>query len=1319
MKLKSALVGSILSLLVLGSLSSLGAQSLAVDKSSLSLSAQQGGAAVSQTLTVTGSSNGLAFSASSNASWLKVSPTSATTPTTLTVTADPTGLGLGAVQGSITIAGANSLIIPVTFTVSGVSGQTLTADKTSLAFIGQLAGAVTAAQTVTVSSATPGQPFTVQTNASWLKVSPTSGSTPTTLSVTADPTGLAAGTLNATLTISGINTIQIPVSFTIGSLGVSPQSIQFLYTLNGSFPTAQILSLTGNSVGFTASLSTTSGGSWLQVFPTTGTTPTTLSVIVNTAVLPNLAAGTYNGTITITPTNQAPIAVPVTLTVSGAPAVTVNPAALTFNFQTGQANPASQNVTVTVTPAQQLAYSVTGTVDSNVQGKNWIAVLPSGITSAQGTSTFAVSVDPSTLPVGTYTGKITIQSQGNPGTLTIPVTLVVSSLPLLNVPSAALNFTYQVGSGAPAAQPVTVTATSGTPNYTITAASTPAGWLKVSSAAGTVPTPFNVSVDPTGLGKGTYTGTVTVTGVGTGNGAQQIPVNLTVTNDPIITASLGGCAIPTLNCSLSIPFQIGGTNNPGATTLAVNSSTGATLSYTVTPATASCGGNWLLVNGSTSAASGTTASSVALSAATTGIAAGTTCTGTVTISATNVATGLATPNSPVTIPVTLTVSSAAQLVATPSLGYTFTVPVGGQASPSQPLNLTSTGTDQLNYAITFTPDLGGNWLSLNTTSGVTPGSVILTATPSNLLAVGTYTGTLKITATGPGGAAANATAAAPFTIPVVLTLTAGTLVVNPASLTFTQTLGGAAPANQTVQITSNGQPLNYVAVAANPGTVQWLTVSGTTTGQTPGSVTVAVDGSNLSAGTYNGTITVTAPGASNTPLTLPVTLTVAPGTISASPTSLNFSQVAGGTAPAAQSVAVSSTPASLHYTVSTATKDGGTWLSATPASGTTNSNVQVSVNAGSLAPGSYSGTVTITSAGAGGSPLSIPVTFSVTAAATLSASPASVTFNYISGTPNPAAQTVQVTSSGANAPFTVTSSTKDGATWLAATPTSGTTPATLSIQVTPANLAAGTYSGTVTVTSSSSLTPLLIPVNLTVTAIPAPVINAIGNAASYGVGAVSPGENIVIFGTNVGPTPLANGTVTAGAFTTTAGNTQVLFDGVAAPVLYASAGQTSVMVPYGVAGRATTTVVVSYQGVKSAGVTFNVVATSPGIYTLNQSGTGPGAILNQDLLTVPTPSTPAPKGSAVAVYMTGEGLTIGNADGAIATSLKSPVASVTATVGGVPAQVLYAGTSPGIVNGVMQVNVLIPAGAPSGNAVPIVITVGTASSQSGVTLAIQ
>ena len=103
------------------------------------------------------------------------------------------------------------------------------------------------------------------------------------------------------------------------------------------------------------------------------------------------------------------------------------------------------------------------------------------------------------------------------------------------------------------------------------------------------------------------------------------------------------------------------------------------------------------------------------------------------------------------------------------------------------------------------------------------------------------------------------------------------------------------------------------------------------------------------------------------------------------------------------------------------------------------------------------------------------------------------------------------------------------------------------------------------------------------------------------------------------------------------------------------------MVPYGVAGRATTNIVLAYQGVKSATVTFNVVATAPGIYTQNLSGTGPGSILNQDF-SVNSAANPAKTGSVVAVYMTGEGTTIGNTDGTIATTLKSPVATVRKSV---------------------------------------------------------
>jgi len=214
----------------------------------------------------------------------------------------------------------------------------------------------------------------------------------------------------------------------------------------------------------------------------------------------------------------------------------------------------------------------------------------------------------------------------------------------------------------------------------------------------------------------------------------------------------------------------------------------------------------------------------------------------------------------------------------------------------------------------------------------------------------------------------------------------------------------------------------------------------------------------------------------------------------------------------------------------------------------------------------------------------------------------------------------------------------------------------------------------------------------------------------------------VIFGSGIGPPQLTGGTVTNGVVDTSVAATRVLFDGIPGPMLYALSTQTSAMVPYEVTGRAAVDVVVEYRGVQSAPVAYTVTLASPGIYTQNAQGSGPGAILNQDY-SRNVPAAPAPKGSVVAVYITGEGYTVGAVDGAIATGLLSPVLPVTATVGGIPATVTYAGTSPGIVTGATQVNVEIPLNAPSGPSVPIVITVGTGNSaaftQAGVTVAIE
>lgn len=151
-----------------------------------------------------------------------------------------------------------------------------------------------------------------------------------------------------------------------------------------------------------------------------------------------------------------------------------------------------------------------------------------------------------------------------------------------------------------------------------------------------------------------------------------------------------------------------------------------------------------------------------------------------------------------------------------------------------------------------------------------------------------------------------------------------------------------------------------------------------------------------------------------------------------------------------------------------------------------------------------------------------------------------------------------------------------------------------------------------------------------------------------------------------------------------------------------------------------------FSGVQSDAITYSVVNTAPGIYAANSAGSGQGAILNQDF-SVNTAGSAAAKNSVVAVYMTGEGTTApASGDGVVApidgTGLFKPIQAVSASVGGIPATVEYYGSAPGIIYGVMQVNVRIPANAPSGANVPIVITVGGNSTQTGssaITVAVQ
>jgi uncharacterized protein (TIGR03437 family) len=237
---------------------------------------------------------------------------------------------------------------------------------------------------------------------------------------------------------------------------------------------------------------------------------------------------------------------------------------------------------------------------------------------------------------------------------------------------------------------------------------------------------------------------------------------------------------------------------------------------------------------------------------------------------------------------------------------------------------------------------------------------------------------------------------------------------------------------------------------------------------------------------------------------------------------------------------------------------------------------------------------------------------------------------------------------------------------------------------------------------------------------PTPSVSAVAHAASYSREAVAPGELVAVFGANLGPTTPAGLRLNAsGSVAVTLAGTQVLFDGMASPLIFASAGQIDAVVPFGV-NSTTTQVQVQYQGKLSNSVPMTVAPANIGIFSADASGAGQALVLNQDG-SINSPLLPAGPGSVVTFWATGAGqLSPSGIDGAVVTTdlLPRPVLPVLAQIGGQLADVVYAGGAPGAVEGVIQVNLRVPPASQTGAAVPLTLTVGSSSSQRGITLAV-
>jgi uncharacterized protein (TIGR03437 family) len=220
--------------------------------------------------------------------------------------------------------------------------------------------------------------------------------------------------------------------------------------------------------------------------------------------------------------------------------------------------------------------------------------------------------------------------------------------------------------------------------------------------------------------------------------------------------------------------------------------------------------------------------------------------------------------------------------------------------------------------------------------------------------------------------------------------------------------------------------------------------------------------------------------------------------------------------------------------------------------------------------------------------------------------------------------------------------------------------------------------------------------------------------------AVAPLEIVTLFGSGLGPAALTSGTLDQnGRLTTVVANTRVLFDGVPAPIVYASEGQTSVIVPSEVAGRVFTVISIERSGAVTGVSTATVTTSLPGLFTSNASGTGPVASFNQDG-SLNSPSRAAPVGTVVTLFATGSGLTDRSLPNGAVTdaNLLRPRLPVSVRIGSQTAELLYAGSAPSLVHGVLQVNVRIPANLMPGD-YPIKLVVGNNMSAPGTTISVR
>jgi uncharacterized protein YjdB len=374
------------------------------------------------------------------------------------------------------------------------------------------------------------------------------------------------------------------------------------------------------------------------------------------------------------------------------------------------------------------------------------------------------------------------------------------------------------------------------------------------------------------------------------------------------------------------------------------------------------------------------------------------------------------------------------------------------------------------------------WLAATLSAANAPATLTLQATTGSL-APGTWTATVQVTSSVPGVAAA----------PILVSFTVSPqpqIAVSAASPSFGAQTSGANPAPQAISVTNGGTgTLSGLSVATSYAAGQpagWLgvTLAATTA---PTTITLAPVTGSLPTGNYNATVTVS----SSLPFVAPRTIDVSFNVVAGPAIGLSATAVS----PAATAFSTTPVTSTLNVTnLGTGTLDGlaqsitygsgAGWLTASLGSGTAPTTLTLQASAAGLAAGTYTATVTVTSTVPGAAARTVNVTFTVGSQPVITVSPTSASFDVTRAAGLPAAVVLNIGNGGAGTLSGLARSISygPGATgWLDATLGGTTAPTTLALQPNTTSLAGGTYTATVTLTSTvPGVASVNVPVTLVV-----------------------------------------------------------------------------------------------------------------------------------------------------------------------------------------------------------------------------------------------